>query len=49
VAAVCLQAPAGPFPYRPGQSGYNKPLRKLAATMGWLVRIMAIDTSLVGR
>ena len=46
VAAVCLQAPVGPFPYLPGQSGYNKRLRKLAATMGWLVRIMAIDTSL---
>ena len=34
------------FPYLPGQSGYNKRLRKLAATMGWPVRIMAIDTSL---
>jgi hypothetical protein len=34
------------FPYLPGQSGYNKRLRKLAATMVWLIRILAIDTSL---
>lgn len=36
----------GLFPYLPGQSGYNKRLRKLAATMGWLIRILARDTSL---
>ena len=34
-----------PFPYLPGQSGYNKRLRKLAATMGWLIRMLARDTS----
>jgi hypothetical protein len=37
---------AGLFPYLPGQSGYNKRLRKLAATMGWLTRVLATDTSL---
>jgi hypothetical protein len=26
------------FPYLPGQSGYNKRVRKLAATMCWLIR-----------
>jgi len=34
------------FPYLPGQSGYNKRVRKLAATMCWLIRILATDTSL---
>jgi hypothetical protein len=34
------------FPYLPGQPGYNKRLRKLAATMVWLIRILATDTSL---
>ena len=34
------------FPYLPGQSGYNKRLRKLAATMCWLIRMLARDTSL---
>ena len=34
------------FPYLPGQSGYNKRLRKLAATMIWLIRVLAADTSL---
>jgi hypothetical protein len=34
------------FPYLPGQPGYNKRLRKLAATMGWLVRALAQDTAL---
>ena len=34
------------FPYLPGQSGYNKRLRKLAATMAWLIRVLAADTSL---
>src|SRR5215472_14423406 len=28
----------GLFPYLPGQPGYNKRLRKLPATMGWLIR-----------
>jgi DDE family transposase len=37
---------AGLFPYLPGQSGYNKRLRKLAATMCWLIRALAADTSL---
>jgi hypothetical protein len=36
----------GLFPCLPGQSGYNKRLRKLAATMCWLVRALAISTSL---
>jgi DDE family transposase len=36
----------GLFPYLPGQSGYNKRLRKLAATMMWLIKILATDTSL---
>ena len=34
------------FPYLPGQSGYNKRVRKLAATMCWLIRMLARDTSL---
>jgi hypothetical protein len=34
------------FPCLPGQSGYNKRLRKLAATMTWLIRTLAADTSL---
>jgi hypothetical protein len=36
----------GLFPCLPGQSGYNKRLRKLAATMAWLIRVLARDTSL---
>jgi len=36
----------GLFPWLPGQSGYNKRLRKLAATMVWLIRALAADTSL---
>jgi hypothetical protein len=35
----------GMFPYLPGQSGYNKRLRKLAATMCWLIRALATGTS----
>ncbi len=34
------------FPYLPGQPGYNKRLRKLAATVNWLIRQLAIDTTL---
>jgi hypothetical protein len=34
------------FPRLPGQSGYNKRLRKLAGTMCWLARVLARDTSL---
>ena len=34
----------GLFPYLPGQSGYNKRLRKLAGTLGWLIRALARDT-----
>jgi hypothetical protein len=34
------------FPYLPGQSGYNKRLRKLGATMRWLIRALARETSL---
>ena len=36
----------GLFPYVPGQSGYNKRLRKLAATICWLIRALATETSL---
>jgi DDE family transposase len=36
----------GLFPYLPGQSGYNKRLRKLATTMIWLARVLATGTSL---
>lgn len=35
------------FPTLPGQSGYGKRLRKLAATMSWLISQLAGDTSLV--
>jgi len=34
----------GLFPYQPGQSGYNKRLRKLACTVVWLIRALARDT-----
>jgi hypothetical protein len=34
------------FPYLPGQSGYNKRLRKLTGTIGWLIGVLARDTSL---
>jgi hypothetical protein len=33
------------FPYLPLQPGYNKRLRKLAATIGWLIRELGRDTS----
>jgi hypothetical protein len=33
------------FPYLPGQPGYSKRLRKLAATMTWLIPMLAADTS----
>jgi hypothetical protein len=36
------------FPYLPQQPGYNKRLRKLGATIGWLIRAMARDTSMWG-
>ena len=36
----------GLFPYLPGQPGYNKRLRALAATMAWLTGVLARDTSL---
>lgn len=36
----------GLFPYLPGQPGYNKRLRGLAATMTWLTGALARDTSL---
>jgi hypothetical protein len=36
----------GLFPRLPGQSGYNKRLRKLAGTMLWLIGVLARDTSL---
>lgn len=31
----------GMFPYIPGQSGYNKRLRALAGTIGWLAAVLA--------
>jgi hypothetical protein len=34
------------FPYLPQQSGYNKRLRNLAATISWLIGMLARDTSL---
>jgi Transposase DDE domain len=34
------------FPYLPGQSGYNKRLRKLAFAMIWLIAVLGRDTSL---
>ena len=34
------------FPYRPQQPGYNKRLRNLAATISWLIGMLARDTSL---
>jgi len=37
---------SGMFPYLPHQPGYNKRLRKLAATMSWLISRLAIDTSI---
>ena len=33
------------FPYLPGQSGYNKRLRALAATMAWLITVLAREVS----
>jgi hypothetical protein len=38
----------GMFPRLPGQSGYNKRLRKLAGTMSWLVGELAAQTSIAG-
>jgi hypothetical protein len=35
------------FPQLPGQSGYNKRLRKLAATMAWLIGELAAQTRVV--
>jgi hypothetical protein len=37
---------AGQFPYLPQQPGYNKRLRRLGPTIGWLVSVLARDTSL---
>jgi hypothetical protein len=34
------------FPYLPKQPGYNKRLRGLAATIGWLIGALARDTTL---
>ena len=34
------------FPQLPQQSGYNKRLRKLAATMAWLVRVLGAQTNI---
>jgi hypothetical protein len=34
------------FPYLPRQPGYNKRLRKLAATIGWLIGALGRDTTL---
>lgn len=34
------------FPYLPQQSGYNKRLRKLTETIGWLIARLARETSL---
>jgi hypothetical protein len=37
----------GMFPTLPGQSGYNKRLRKLADTMSWLIAALGAGTSVV--
>lgn len=34
------------FPYLPQQPGYNKRLRRLGGTIGWLVGVLARDTAL---
>jgi hypothetical protein len=34
------------FPYLPGQSGYNKRLRKLVGTISWLIGVLAREVSL---
>ena len=36
----------GMFPHLPGQSGYNKRLRKLADTMTWLIGALGEQTSI---
>lgn len=36
----------GLFPYLPKQPGYNKRLRALTGTIGWLITMLARDTSL---
>src|SRR5664279_3228600 len=36
------------FPYLPGQSGYNKRLRKLVGTLSWLIRALGSRTSMFG-
>jgi len=36
----------GLFPYVPRQPGYNKRLRKLGDTLGWLIGMLARDTSM---
>jgi hypothetical protein len=36
----------GMFPRLPQQPGYNKRLRKLAATMAWLVRVLGAQTTI---
>ena len=36
------------FPVLPGQSGYNKRLRKLAHTMAWLIGVLATQVSMPG-
>jgi hypothetical protein len=33
------------FPYLPGQSGYNKRLRKLTGTLAWLIRTLGCEVS----
>lgn len=34
------------FPYLPGQPGYNKRLRRLSATMDWLMAMLGLDSGL---
>lgn len=36
------------FPYLPGQSGYNKRLKKLAGTIAWLTSQLAAETRVAG-
>lgn len=37
---------AGMFPQLPGQSGYNKRLRKLGFTMSWLISMLGVASSI---
>jgi hypothetical protein len=46
LAAPCRPAPAPPVPYLPGQSGYNKRLRRTTELLRQIIRAVATDTAL---